>query len=212
MLAKNIIEPCSSAWTAPMRVCVDYRRLNSITKPDIYPIPRIDDLLHAAKPTPFMSTLDLRAGYWQVKVKESDQDKTSFITPFGVYRFKRMAFGLRNAPTTFQRLIDRVRISLDDVKMLAYLDDILLFSSSFTNHLQDLDKLLRKLKEVNLHVNLKKCNLLLDYQIFGTPYHPMWTESRSRESSCYTKFSRTYQRQARTYISPNLFLVQAIHS
>lgn len=167
MLDKKVIEPCSSAWTAPVvmvpkkdgtvRVCVDYRRLNAITKPDIYPIPRLDDLLHAAKPTPYMSTLDLRAGYWQVKIKEADQDKSAFITPFGVYRFKRMAFGLRNAPSTFQRLIDRVRISLEDVKMLAYLDDIILFSSSFVDHLADLRKLLRKLMEYNLRVNLDKC-------------------------------------------------------
>ncbi|KAJ0171192.1 hypothetical protein K1T71_013391 [Dendrolimus kikuchii] len=167
MLDEKIIEPCSSPWTAPVimvpkkdgavRVCVDYRRLNAITVPDVYPIPRIDQLLNAAKPTPFMSTLDLRAGYWQVKVKDSDQDKTAFIAPFGVYKFLRMPFGLRNAPSTFQRLIDRVKVSLEDIKMLAYLDDLIIFSSTYETHLEDLDKVLRKLSENNLRVNFSKC-------------------------------------------------------
>lgn len=167
MLDEKVIEPCSSPWSAPVvmipkkdgsvRVCVDYRKLNAITVPDVYPIPRMDDLLHAAKPTPYMTTLDLRAGYWQVKVKEEDQDKTAFITPFGVYRCKRMPFGLRNAPATFQRLIDRVRISLENVKILAYLDDLIIFSTSFEEHLTDLDKVLKKLEEYNLEVNFKKC-------------------------------------------------------
>ncbi|XP_047997557.1 uncharacterized protein LOC125235150 [Leguminivora glycinivorella] len=168
MLEEKVIEPCYSAWAAPVvmvpkkdgstRVCVDYRRLNAITVPDTYPIPRIDDLLHAAKPTAYMTTLDLRAGYWQVKVRDEDQDKTAFITPFGIYRFKRMPFGLRNAPATFQRLIDRVRVSLQTIKMLAYLDDLIIFSETFASHLTDLDQVFKRFKEINLTVNLDKCS------------------------------------------------------
>lgn len=129
MLAEGIIQPSTSPWAAPVvmipkangsvRVCVDYRRLNAVTKPDPYPIPRLDDLLHEAKPTPFMSLLDLRAGYWQIGVHKEDQDKTAFITPFGLFKFTRMPFGLRNAPATFQRLIDRMRVSLATAKLLS---------------------------------------------------------------------------------------------
>ncbi|GFW30847.1 hypothetical protein TNCV_4089671 [Trichonephila clavipes] len=89
------------------RLCIDYRKLNEITVADTYPLPRMDDLLHQAKLTPFMSTLDLRAGYHQVKVHVEDQDKTAFVCPFGTYRFLRKPYGLRNAPATFQRLMNR---------------------------------------------------------------------------------------------------------
>ncbi|CAG9137900.1 unnamed protein product [Plutella xylostella] len=166
MLQDKVIEPCSSPWAAPvvlvpkkdgsMRVCVDYRRLNAITIPDTYPLPRIDDLLHEAKPTPFMSTLDLKAGYWQIKVRDEDREKTAFITPFGIYKFNRMPFGLRNAPATFQRLIDRFKISLD-VKMLAYLDDLIVFSATFEAHLTDLQDVFNRMKDFNLTANERKC-------------------------------------------------------
>ncbi|CAG9132917.1 unnamed protein product [Plutella xylostella] len=167
MLEQGVIEPCTTPWAAPVvlipkpdngiRVCVDYRRLNAITIPDSYPIPRLDDLLHEAKPALYMSALDLKAGYWQVEVRKEDREKTGFITPFGIYIFKRMPFGLRNAPATFQRLIDRLSVSLEEIKLLAYLDDLILFSPSFQAHLQDLESLFIKMREFNLTVNAKKC-------------------------------------------------------
>ncbi|GFU55737.1 retrovirus-related Pol polyprotein from transposon 297 [Trichonephila clavipes] len=98
------------------RLCIDYRKLNAITVADTYPLPRMDDLLHQAKLTPFMSTLDLRAGYHQVKVHVEDQDKTAFVCPFGTYRFLRMPYGLRNAPATFQRLMNRFVMQADGTK------------------------------------------------------------------------------------------------
>lgn len=167
MIKKEIIEPCSSPWASPVvmvpkpngevRVCVDYRRLNAITVPDTYPIPRIDDLLHAAKPTAFMTSLDLKSGYWQVRIRKEDEEKTAFITPFGLYKFKRMPFGLRNAPSTFQRLIDRFRITLEHVNMLAYLDDLIIFSTTSENHISDLKDVLQRMREYNITVNKDKC-------------------------------------------------------
>lgn len=167
MLKEGVIEACASPWAAPVvlvpkpdggtRVCIDYRRLNAITVSDAYPIPRIDDLLHEAKPTPFMSTLDLKSGYWQIKVRKEDQEKTAFITPFGIFQFKRMPFGLKNAPATFQRLIDRFKVSLENLKMLAYLDDLVIFSTSFEHHLSDLKDVFQRMREYNLTVNGKKC-------------------------------------------------------
>lgn len=167
MLEERIIKPCMSPWSAPVvmvpkkdggtRVCIDYRQLNSITTPDVYPLPRIDDLLHNAKRTPFMSTIDLRAGYWQIKVKEEDQIKTAFVTPFGMYMFHRMPFGLRNAPATFQRLMDGFRISLSHIKLLTYLDDLIIMSTSFEDHLKDLQDVFARLKEYNLIANKDKC-------------------------------------------------------
>src|SRR5207245_10328271 len=89
-----------------MRFCVDYRRLNEATRKDAYPLPRIDACLDAMSGCRYFSTFDLRSGYHQVKMSEQDADKTSFVTRTGTYRFRRLPFGLSNAPSTFQRLMD----------------------------------------------------------------------------------------------------------
>ncbi|XP_036340634.1 uncharacterized protein LOC118750003 [Rhagoletis pomonella] len=167
MLNTGVIVECESPWAAPVvivpkksggiRICVDYRELNAITKPDRYPLPRIDDLLHEAKDTNFMSTLDLQSGYWQVGMKDEDQDKTAFVTPFGMYIFTRMPFGLRNAPATFQRLIDRLKVSLGKIVLVAYLDDIILCSKNFKEHLEELSRLFERLQKFGLKVNKEKC-------------------------------------------------------
>ena len=120
-----------------IRVCVDCRRLNSITITVTYPLPGIDDLLHAAKTTPFMTTMDLTSGYWQIKVASKDIVKTAFITPFGIFVFNRMPFVLKNGPATFQRLIDKFRSGLPIILILAYLDDILICSRDFHSHIYE---------------------------------------------------------------------------
>ncbi|KAA5656478.1 RNA-directed DNA polymerase, partial [Pseudomonas aeruginosa] len=132
---------------------------NEVTKSDTYPLPRIDDLLQSTKKNCYMTTIDLRSSYWQVMVREADRDKTAFVCPLGTYRFKRMPFGLKNAPATFQRLIDRLRscAALKDVTVLAYLDDLLIISEGFQQHLQDLEAVFRRLSEFKLHVNREKC-------------------------------------------------------
>lgn len=168
MLENDVIEDCDSAWASPVvmvpkkdgsvRVCVDYRKLNAITVPDRYPLPRMDDLLHAAKSTKYMTTLDLQSGYYQIEVAIEDRDKTCLITPFGTYRFKRMPFGLRNAPATFQRLINRFKAGIANICILAYLDDIIICSGSFEQHLMDLEVVLIRLLSYKLRLNNKKCN------------------------------------------------------
>uniref|UniRef100_V5I885 Retrovirus-related Pol polyprotein from transposon 17.6 n=1 Tax=Anoplophora glabripennis TaxID=217634 RepID=V5I885_ANOGL len=112
LLEEGIIEECESPWAAPVvlvpkkdggtRLCIDYRRLNSVTVSDSYPLPRIDDLLHATKRTFYMTTIDFRSGYHQIKVNEQSRDKIAFVTPFGTYRYLRLPFGLKNAPGTLQ--------------------------------------------------------------------------------------------------------------
>ena len=118
MLARNVIQPSTSPWASPIvivrkkdgsaRFCVDYRKLNAITRKDAYPLPRIDDTLDTLSGSRWFSTLDLLSGYWQVEVAEGDRDKTAFATQSGFFEFKVMPFGLCNAPATFQRLMDLV--------------------------------------------------------------------------------------------------------
>ena len=141
-----------------VRVCVDYRKLNAITIPDRYLLPRIDDLLHTAKSTKFMTTLDLQSGYYQVEVAEVDLDKTCLISPFGTFRFKRMPFGLRNAPATFQRLINYFKSGILQICILAYFDDIIICSESFQQHIADLNVVLERLIMYKLRLNNDKCN------------------------------------------------------
>ena len=168
LLEDGIIEECESPYASPVvlipkpngkvRLCVDYRKLNSQTVADSYPLPRMDDLLHEAKPTSFMTTIDLRSGYHQVPVHPEDQDKTAFVCPFGTFRFLRMPFGLKNAPATFQRMIDRFRNGLEDILTLTYLDDIIILSETFEKHLSDLQAVFERLLLFKLTANRAKCH------------------------------------------------------
>lgn len=173
LLEEDVIEECESPWAANVvlvtkkdggtRLCIDYRKLNAVTEADRYPLPRIEDILHAAKTSEHMTTLDLRAGYFQVSVHPDDRDKTAFITPLGTYRFKRMPMGLRNSGATFQRLMDRFKSNLPETTtVLAYLDDLVILSKSFDGHLEDLNAVFDRLKLFGLRVNRDKSHFARD--------------------------------------------------
>ena len=138
-------------------VCVDYRKLNSITIRDAYPIPRIDDTLDALQEAKFVSTLDLRSGYWQVEMDKESKEKTAFITHKGLYEFNVMPYGLTNAPATFQRLMDIVLAGLKWQSCLVYIDDVVIYSPTFEQHLIDLTNVFQALREANLTLKASKC-------------------------------------------------------
>ena len=142
MLASEVIRPSNSPWASPvvmvkkkdgsLRFCVDFHQLNTATIKDAHPLPRIDDLLNALHGARWFSTLDLKSGYWQVPIMERDKEKTAFRTSSGqLYEFNQVPFGLCNAPATFSRLMDRVLSGLHRETCFFYLDDIIVFSSTW---------------------------------------------------------------------------------
>ncbi|CAM5092865.1 unnamed protein product [Eretmochelys imbricata] len=143
----GIIRPSGSAWASPVvlvpkrdgeiRFCMDYHKLNAVTRPDNYPMPCTDELLEKLGRAQFISTLDLTKGYWQVPLDESAKERSAFTTHLGLYEFNVLPFGLRNAPTTFQRLVDGLLAGLGEYAV-AYLDDVAIFSDSWAEHLEHL--------------------------------------------------------------------------
>lgn len=121
-----------------VRLCVDYQKLNTVTKPDIYLLSRLEDVLHSTGDASHISTFDLRAEYYQISVTPQEKDKTAFITPFGLYRFHQLPFGLRNASVTFQRLIDRLKTKIERTMLLEYLDDLSILSPTDEMHLSEI--------------------------------------------------------------------------
>ena len=130
-------------------MCVDYRRLNSVTAVDPYPMPRIDDLIDRLGCAKYISTLNLSRGYWQVPVAESDWPKTSFTTSMGLFQFRVMPFGLSGAPATFQRMMDRLLQGTDNFAA-AYLDDLVVYSDTWEAHCHHLRQVLQRLSNNGL--------------------------------------------------------------
>ena len=141
-----------------LRFCIDFRKLNGRTIRDSYNLPRIDDTIDTLVGANYFSKLDLRSGYWQVEMNESDKAKTAFsVGNLGFYECNRMAFGLTNAPATFQRLMERCMGELNLKQCLIFLDDILVFSQNFEEHLERLEAVFSRLKQHGLKLKGSKC-------------------------------------------------------
>ena len=167
MLDEKVIRHSNSPWSSPivlvykksgeLRFCVDYRKLNQITRNDAHPLPRISDLLDSVKDAKYFSTLDLRSGYWQIPVEPEDCQKTAFVTQSGLYEFTRMPFGLKTAPATFQRAMEIALAGLTFETCLCYLDDVIVFVRDFEEHNSRLRAVLKRFRQFNLKVKLSKC-------------------------------------------------------
>lgn len=157
MTDNDVIQPSKSGWASPIvlakkkdgsvRFCVDYRKLNEVTRKDAYPLPRIDDTLETLSESQLFSTLDLASGYWQVELEKEDREKTAFCTNEGLFEFNVMPFGLCNAPATFQRLMDVVLSGLQWTTCLVYLDDIIVMGRTFEDHLSNLEGVFARIRE-----------------------------------------------------------------
>ena len=168
ILSSGVICPSNSPWALPvvmvkkkdgsLRFCVDFRQLNVATVKDAHPIPHIDDLLDALHGARWFSTLDLKSGYWQVPIQERDKEKTAFRTSSGqLFEFNQVPFGLCNAPATFSRLMDRVLAGLHWETCLFYLDDIIVFTATWEEHLDRLCQVFECLRHAKLKLGADKC-------------------------------------------------------
>ena len=174
MLEAGIVEPSSSEWAAPIVLvkkkdgtlcfCVDYQRLNAVSCP-LYPMPRIDELLDRFGKAKFLTTLDLARGYWQVPMSWSSKEKTAFITLQGLFQFTAMPFGLQGAPATFQRMMNQLLRGMGDYAA-AYLDDLIVFTTSWEGHLQHLRSVLWRLQEAGLTAKPSQCQFAMQQCVY----------------------------------------------
>lgn len=175
MLREGIIRPSNSPWNSPVwvvpkkldatgqqkwRIVIDYRKLNTKTVDDKFPIPNITDILDKLGRSTYFTTLDLASGFHQIEMNEKDIPKTAFSTDGGHYEYIRMPFGLKNAPATFQRLMNTVLRGLVGVICFVYMDDIIVYSTSLQEHYDNLAKILNALEKANLKVQLNKSEFL----------------------------------------------------
>ena len=173
---KGYVRPSSSPWGSPvlfvkkkdgsMRMCVDYRSLNEVTIKNKYPLPRIDDLFDQLKGAKFFSKIDLRSGYYQLKIRMEDVPKTAFVTRYGQYEFTVMPFGLTNAPAYFMNLMNKVFMEELDRFVVVFIDDILIYSKSAQEHEHHLRVVLEKLRVHKLYAKFSKCEFWLEKVAF----------------------------------------------
>ena len=169
MLRAGVVRPSRSPWGAPVvlvpkkdgsiRFCVDYRKLNRVTKVETYPLPRIDEALRAFQGATCFSVMDMQSGYWQVPLSDESIPKTAFVTHKGLYEYVVLPFGPVNAPGHFQRMMDEVIGGLKWTSVLVYIDDLIVFSPSVEQHVTDLKVVFDRLRAAGLTLKPKKCEL-----------------------------------------------------
>ena len=166
LVQEGILVPSRSPWSSPMvpikktdgtlRLCIDFRRLNKVTTPNPYQMPRVEDLLDEVAGASWLSKLDMNRVFYQVPLQPDAQPKTAFCSPWGKFQFTRMPFGLRNAPATFQRAMDEVLGEQADYSS-TYIDDIIVYSSSCKDHLVHIREVLQALRQAGLTAKPSKC-------------------------------------------------------
>ena len=193
----GVIKPSKSPWSSPvvlvrkrdgtLHFCVDYRVLNSVTKPDVFPLPRINDLLDQLGKSKYYTTLDLVSGYWQIRVHANGQEKTAFATHQGLYEFRVMPFGVMNAPAVFQRLMQRVLSGLQFISV--YLDDVIVYSETLTEHVSHLRIVFERLRTAGLKLNPAKCRFVCDeVEYLGHLITPAGLKPSERNLSAVREF------------------------
>lgn len=174
LLENKIIESSKSPWNSPIlivpkkssdgnkkwRLVIDFRKLNEITISDVYPLPNITEILDQLGSSVYFSTLDLASGYYQVKIKESDKQKTAFSTSDGHFHFNSMPMGTKNSPATFQKLMNMALSGLTGTKCFVYLDDVVVYGASLEDHNKKLKDVFLRLREFNLKLQPRKCFFL----------------------------------------------------
>ncbi|KAJ4728107.1 Retrotransposon protein, putative, Ty3-gypsy subclass [Melia azedarach] len=176
LLDAGFVRPSKAPFGAPvlfqrkhdgsLRMCIDYRALNKVTIKNRYPIPRVDDLFDRLGHARWFSKLDLRSGYWQVRIAEGDEPKTTCVTRYGSYEFLVMPFGLTNAPATFCTLMNKIFHPFLDKFVVVYLDDIVVYSESLKEHVEHLRRVFQVLRENELYVKREKCSFAQEEVMF----------------------------------------------
>ena len=171
MLELGVIDRSSSPYASPIvlvrkpdgtnRFCIDYRRINNITVFDPEPIPNADHLMARLGKGKFFSKIDLFKGYWQIPIAKVDQHKTAFVTAVGLYHFKVLPFGMVNAPAVFSRMMRKLLNGLDNV--INYIDDILIFSETWEEHVRLLEEVLLRLQRAGLTARPSKCFIAFEF-------------------------------------------------
>ena len=168
LLDVGFIQPSKAPYGAPvlfqkkhdgsLRMCIDYRALNKVTVKNKYPIPLIADLFDQLGRAKYDTKLDLRSGYYQVRIAEGDEPKTTCVTRYGSYEFLVMPFGLTNAPATFCTLMNKIFHPYLDKFVVVYLDDIVIYSNTLKEHVEHLRKVFKILRQNELYVKKEKCS------------------------------------------------------
>lgn len=211
MLEMGVIERSNSPWASPVvlvpkpdgsiRFCSDFRKLNNVTIPDAHPMPRIDDLIDRVGHATYLTKIDLSRGYWQVPLDERSIPVSAFVTPHGHFQWRYMPFGLRNAPATFQRLIWKVLEGLESFTG-AYLDDIIIFSSSWSDHIQHIQQVFERIRQAGLTLKRAKCIFgTAELEFLGHKVGLGKVEPRRKTVQALIDFPRpTSQKQIRSYL------------